>query len=283
VTEAPRAILEIPWGRAAVRKTLIAPGERLTVGRSEPARLVVPHDRQMSGVHFELSWDGARCRIHDLGSARGTWLDGQMVMEGDVESGAFLRAGDTIFMLYIEGATVRRLPADPPELAARKERALAALRAEPAPLFALLDAARDRRALTLLRESVEEVQSLYEGTAGDALADMAPYLVSLPRDAALLERLVREGWGKSWGVYLTSARPFAEVRRHFRRLLLVKAETARLRLYFRFYDPRVLRVFLPVCNVRQREEMFGEIQCFLMEGARGEVLRFTPEGISGGR
>lgn len=274
MTEAPRAIVEIPWGRAAVRKASISPGDRLTVGRSAPARLVVPNDRQMSGVHFELSWDGARCRVRDLGSANGTWLDGQQVTEGNAESGAFIRAGDTVFTLYIEGATVRRLPADPPALAARKGSALAALCAEPAPLFALLDAARDRRVLTLLRESVEEVRSLYEGTAGDALADVAPYLVRLPSGAALLERLVREGWEKSWGVYLTSARPFAEVRRHFRRLLLVKAETARQRLYFRFYDPRVLRVFLPVCNLRQRQELFGEIECFLMEGAQGEVLRY---------
>src|SRR5262249_14939326 len=124
VTEAPRAIVEIPWGRAAVRKALIAPGDRLTVGRSAPVGLVVPNDRQMSGVHFEVSWDGARCRIRDLGSANGTWLDGQQVTESDVENGAFIRAGDTVFMLYIEGATVRRLPADPPALAARKDSAL---------------------------------------------------------------------------------------------------------------------------------------------------------------
>ena len=109
MTEAPRAILEIPWGRAAVRKALIAPGDRLTVGRSAPARVVVPHDRQMSGVHFELSWDGERCRIRDLGSAMGTWLDGQQITEADVElflreinsacPGAGLSRGDVLAVL----------------------------------------------------------------------------------------------------------------------------------------------------------------------------------------
>lgn len=275
MSQGARAILEIPWGRAAARRALIEPGGLLRVGRSEPAGLVVPQDRQMSGLHFELSWDGSRCRLRDLGSAKGTWLDGLVVMEADVESGAWIRAGDTIFMVYLERATAGRRPADPPDVAARKERALSALRGEPAPLFGLLDAAKDARVLALLRESVEERQSLYEGTEGAGLAEVAPYLVRLPKEEALLSRLVLEGWEKSWGVYLTSERPFKEVRRHLRRILMVKAETSRQRLYFRFYDPRVLRPFLEVCNARQAGEMFGEIRCFLMEGERGEPRRFT--------
>jgi hypothetical protein len=51
------------------------------------------------------------------------------------------------------------------------------------------------------------------------------------------------------------------------------------RVYFRFYDPRVLRDFLPTCNMRQAPEMFGGIGSFWLEGERGEVLRFGASAI----
>lgn len=261
-----------------VRRTVLDPGRVLRVGRTELADFQVPADRQMSGLHFELAWDGERAVVRDRGSDKGTWVNGRQMSEGEVQSGGWLRAGDTLFMVYFEGVRERRMPPDPPEVAERKERALAALRGEADPLFALLDAARDRRVLELLRGSVEEHRSLYDGVKGEALAEVAPYLVSLPREGTLLERLVREGWGKSWGVYLTSRRPFAEVRRHFRRILMVDIEEEGRRperVYFRFYDPRVLRGFLPMCTPRQAPEMFGEIVGYLLEGEQADVLRFS--------
>jgi len=127
-----RLIVEIPWGRrGAARKATIAPGAALRVGRSEPADLVVPHDRQMSGRHFELSWDGARCLLRDEESDKGTWLNGEKVTEAEVKNNDWIRAGDTIFLVYVEGATLRLSPEDPPEVAMRKERAFAALSCEP--------------------------------------------------------------------------------------------------------------------------------------------------------
>jgi hypothetical protein len=145
------------------------------------------------------------------------------------------------------------------------------------PLFALLDAARDPRVLQVLRLSGEHHQSLYEGTKGEELADFAPYLVEVSPDSPLLETMVREGWGQSWGVYLTCPQPFAEVRKHFRRFLLVKSEEDGRTLYFRFYDPRVLRIFLPTCTPAEAVEFFGPIREFLMEAADpATLIRFTP-------
>lgn len=129
------------------------------------------------------------------------------------------------------------------ERRAAAERALLELRAESQrePLYAILDAARDERILPILRESVERHQSLYEGVDGEALEDVAPYLVGPMRpDSMLLDRLVLEGWGKRWGIFPTSGAPFKEVRRHFRRLLMMVLEDTEERVYFRFYDPWVL-------------------------------------------
>lgn len=297
-----RVILEVSLGPLQGTRKVLSPGEKLRVGRRERADLVVPDDL-MSAPHFEIAWDGARCTLQDLQSQKGTFLGGQKVKAAELGNASWIRAGGSDFFLFFEEATpapVDReeelLDADEDDVdpatahwlrlhrgkkkdalkarEARAEAALEALRKAPGPLFAVLDAARSDRILTLLQESVETYRSLYEGIPGDALAHVAPYLVSLPQGSRLLERLVREGWGKRWGSFLTCRRPFKDVRRHLRRFLMVADADTRQRFYFRFYDPGVLRSFFPAATERQRVELFGEIETFLVEGERGEVLRF---------
>lgn len=148
-------------------------------------------------------------------------------------------------------------------------------RLHPQPFYALLDAARDPHVLGLLIVEDLRYQSLYEGPQGEELADFAPYLVEIPADAPLLDVLVRDGWGRSWGLYLTSTASFAEVRKHFRRFLLAQTPDGEEAL-FRFYDPRVLRVFLPQCNAEEARAFFGPVTCFLTEDETpSTVLRFT--------
>src|SRR5262249_54263324 len=119
---------------------------------------------------------------------------------------------------------------------------LRSLRATTLPLFAVLDAARNPMVLALLFQAKDRWQSLYEGVEGDRLAAAAPYLVQLPKPSPLLETLARD----AWGIYLTCDQPFEAVRKHLRRFLLVTDEEGE-ELYFRYYDPRVLRVYLPTC------------------------------------
>jgi hypothetical protein len=68
--------------------------------------------------------------------------------------------------------------------------------------------------------------------------------------------------------------PFAELRRHFRRFLVVQTE-ARQALYFRFYDPRVLRPFLEGVTDEERSTFFGPVSAILLEGRQdGTLLRW---------
>lgn len=268
-----RAVVLIEWGPKRWHKAVIEPGQRLVIGRHESAGLVVPHDEQMSGRHVELSWDGSRCAMRDLGSLGGTQLNGERVAAGEIAHGEWIQAGATVFSIYHEGVVTpwQRPAGAPPLSAARNVEILSALRAEKSPLYAVLDAARRSRILALLRASAAPVRSLYDGIEGEDLDDVAPHLVSLSGDAWLLERLVEEGWGDGWGVYLTSRRPFVEVRRHLRRLLLVEVKETGQKLYFRFYDPRPLRGALAAANPRQRQDIFGEIDAFLLEGPDASV------------
>ena len=273
-----RAILEVVWGPLGGRRVIVDAGTVLRVGRADPSGLVVPGDRNMSGVHFAFGWDGASGRVTDLGSSTGTWIDGQPAAEGRVGDGSWIRAGDTVFRVHVEGAVARPAAVDRSmEGAARA--AQIALVAEPLPLYAVLDAARDPRILDLLRTSACEQRSLYDGLQGQILAGVAPYLVALRNGDPLLASLVHEGWGKSWGIYLACHRPMVEVRRHLRRLLMVDMEepAGRRRVYFRFYDPRVLGSFLPEANARQRAEMFGDVAALLFEGDGGALVRFDAQ------
>jgi hypothetical protein len=141
------------------------------------------------------------------------------------------------------------------------------------PLYAVLDPARDPAILALLQSSGEEVRSLYNGRRSEQLADVAPYLARVPAGSRLLDALVREGWGRSWGVLAVCDAPFAELRRHLRRFLVAQTED-RTALYFRFYDPRVLRPFLESATAEQRRAFFGPVSAFLLEGRReNTVLR----------
>src|SRR5919206_403386 len=43
-------------------------------------------------------------------------------------------------------------------------------------------------------------------------------------------------------------------------------------LYFRYYDPRVLNVFLPTCSGAQLKEMFGPVDAFVAESEAGDAM-----------
>ncbi|WP_170229084.1 DUF4123 domain-containing protein [Polyangium fumosum] len=145
---------------------------------------------------------------------------------------------------------------------------------EAAPIFAIMDGARDRAIPRALHGSGFRHQSLYDGRAAEELGSFGPYLIELGGDAQAIEDWVRTGWGKSFGVYLACDQPFDVVRRHLRRFTLVELKNGR-KAYFRFYDPRVLRLFLPHCTYEEWIQFFGPIGTFFAESEDAKsLLRF---------
>ena len=163
------------------------------------------------------------------------------------------------------------------DLTSAQLRLLDILRNIGGPLFAILDAARDDRILQILAASGEEHQSLYAGLQGEILAPYAPYLVRLPADSPLLKTLIAEGWGQSWGICLVSGADWKTLRKHFRTFLMVKLPDAQT-VYFRYYDPRVLRLYLPTCDADESRHVFGPISAFLCESAIPSVLNVFQPG-----
>jgi pSer/pThr/pTyr-binding forkhead associated (FHA) protein len=271
----PRLIVEVRYGKLAGTKKIVDASKSLRVGRTDLSDLVIAHDGSMSGVHFELQWDGSRCFLRDANSVSGTRLGGQDVKEGEVNHGGWIQAGETDFMVYVEGKTPPSRKKFTDEEKAEEDARIAAAHdvlprlraeAEKAPLYAVVDGARDRRIVELARQHVETHQSLYEGAGGENFEDMAPFLIGPMRaNSALLDKLVLEGWGKRWGIYCASHEKFAEVRRHFRRFLMVELESSQEKVYFRFYDPGVFRGFWPTCSTAQKRELSEKLDEIFVE------------------
>ena len=130
--------------------------------------------------------------------------------------------------------------------------------------FILLDAAKMENNLYEAKERNKDHSSLYKGRAEEDLADVAPYLFNLANGSEFENWYAENGWAKSWGIPFYSTHKFEEVYSHFRKFLLVKTEEGE-ELYFRFYDPRVLRIFLPTCDEKQLREIFGPVEYYICE------------------
>lgn len=132
------------------------------------------------------------------------------------------------------------------------------------PLYFVLDGAREPSGTAAMLSSAVQSGSLYDGQAAEEMGSFGPHLVALPDDPAGRERWVRTIWGRNLGVFLTCSLPFEAVRRHLRRFLLVMLEGGR-KVYFRYYDPRVLRRFLPTCTPDEWAQFFGPIAAYYTE------------------
>ncbi|WAS98846.1 immunity protein Tsi6 family protein [Nannocystis punicea] len=262
-----RGILQVWTGRDAFRKLILEHGVPRTVGTARADFIV--HADAAGSPQFQIVWDGvsAHVRAHD---PHQLILDGAPGWYGELANRGWVKAGATTFRFLVEDRTPPRSPVTPTPASSA---ALAALRprCDAGTLYAVVDAARSDRALVLVEESVDAHASLYDGEQGRAFDDVAPYLVQFRSDSGLLERLVHAGWGDAWGVFLQSDADFEAVRRHLRQFLVVKGEGEPRRLFFRFYDPRVMRTTVEVFTPEQRAELLKGLDGIYFEDADGRL------------
>ena len=139
-------------------------------------------------------------------------------------------------------------------------------------VFALLDAARNDAIYPKLMASSVESVCLFRGENAVEMAYVAPYLVRLEQDDPFTHWVIDHGWGDSWGIFVESSATIGELKRHFRSILQVYDEEGKS-LFFRFYDPRVFRVYLPTCNAEELATVFGPISFYMIEDERSSALQ----------
>ena len=149
------------------------------------------------------------------------------------------------------------------------------------PAYVILDGAQNPSLLdALYADHAPRWRCLFTGQLEPDMATVAPYLVELEHSSAFTRRLLAEGWGQNWGVFLTSQLALPALWRHVRQQVLVYGPDMES-LYFRFYDPRVMRNYLPTCPQQQLGEFFGPVDFYFAEAE--EPARAHAWAIADGR
>jgi hypothetical protein len=98
-------ILRVTSGKHEGEKVVLDNGRSAIVGSALPSRLAIAEDEALAKVHFSLQFIGGRCRVLDLNTPTGTFLNGEKVTEADVPDGAEIKAGDTTFLVkFVDAA-----------------------------------------------------------------------------------------------------------------------------------------------------------------------------------
>lgn len=140
--------------------------------------------------------------------------------------------------------------------------------------YAVLDGASIPELRMALHQHEPEHECLYIGELKPDLQEVAPYLVTLEPDSPFTQLVLEKGWGNHWGIFVQSEAGIRELRQHFRQFITVYDPSGKAML-FRFYDPRVLRIFLPTCSPEEVTKLFGPVKAFAVEAENpGTMLWF---------
>ncbi len=123
--------------------------------------------------------------------------------------------------------------------------------------------------------------SLFTGTAKEQYWQVAPYLFQMDPD--LLDWTVAKLWKEPWGIFALSKSNFEDLRLHFKKFLLAQLPDGKV-WFFRYYDPRILKTYLPVCQPWELQKFFGPIRAFAVAGGEEEkptVLQGQKPGLFG--
>lgn len=127
--------------------------------------------------------------------------------------------------------------------------------------------------LMILQKYYSVNQSLFKGTKDEAIMDVSPWLFQI--DDQLEKNLSNEIAIALQSVLLVeSKKDMQSVCAHFKSFIY---QTINGREYFfRFWDARVLKKFLPTCDKKQIAELFGPIDHFIIEAdSQEESIKFS--------
>lgn len=294
-----RVILEVVSGPGQGRKVPLRAGQRLQVGRTEYADLTLADDGHMSSLHFALETASDACRIEDLGSSNGTFLNGQPVTAASsVYNGDRIRAGQSEFVVHVEGlerqtivvgqagaggaAAVRAAAPAPGKITYTVEignsrfptlrgttaeappQQLAALLNKELPLYLVVDPGRIGQPLP---EELAAPEYLFNWFPVESRKMFSQVILSAS-DPVDLFSWIEKAWGKDGLVCLFSRKDRLDLLAHLRRTAGAYAR------------PTILTPHLQLAAPEGARNLFAGIEAVLMEGvARDEWVLIGQESL----
>ncbi len=147
-------------------------------------------------------------------------------------------------------------------------------------VLGMLDAAVDDAIYPKLMGAANEKANLFRGEKAQEMAQVAPYLVQFAKEDTFTNWVIDQGWGNHWGIFMQTSADFATLKRHLRSLLQVYDEEGNS-LFFRYYDPRVMRAYLPTCTGEELQTFFGPVTHFFLADEDAGTLLCLSRSESG--
>ncbi len=108
---------------------------------------------------------------------------------------------------------------------------------------------------------------------------ITPHLFPCEIGSQLYNWLINDGKGDSWGIFIKTNLALDALAEQLQKLLIVTMQDDGRQVYFRFYDPRVLRTMLSTSDPVQLKEIFGQVDVFYCEDKDEEYqLHFSFDG-----
>ena len=128
-----------------------------------------------------------------------------------------------------------------------------------ATLYAIADAGIYRELIDVLDIDNPKHRILFKDTFVQEYENVAPYLISLDRDDAFTEKIITEGYGKTWLTFVISRQDMHTLAFDLRERINIYSEKHEKEVIFRFYDPRNLERYFKMITVEEAQEFFTDI------------------------
>ncbi len=137
---------------------------------------------------------------------------------------------------------------------------------QPPPLraYALIDASQSPEIAICLEAFNSPARCLFDGDAGDDLAEVAPWLVELTRFDDAWDWFVEDGYGKNWGILLHSRLELPRLKTQLKRFLKITDDKGQT-FFFKYYRPKHLNAYLPVFDDQQSASFMKGIETIFAE------------------
>jgi hypothetical protein len=91
----------------------------------------------------------------------------------------------------------------------------------------------------------------------------------------MLRWLFKNLWNEPWGIFILAPQGLQDLREHLRKFLVVCLPDGK-NWFFRYYDPRLLDVYLSACTARELQGFFGPIDAFVLSKSHNKFFSFRP-------
>src|SRR5437588_964618 len=101
-----RVILDVIQGPRKGRSFVFDRHDTFIVGRSRFVHCSMPEDMALSRDHFIIEVNPPQCEMRDLGSTNGTFVNNHRVERVRLSSGDVIAAGQSVFRVRVESASL---------------------------------------------------------------------------------------------------------------------------------------------------------------------------------